>query len=270
MLLMLVAGVGMSWLVAIKKRGDRQRAAVEAIVKGGGWVEYDYEISRGQRRFGDPNLSTPGAASPWPAWLRHLMGEDCFASVIAAQICSNTDLKVLADLGQLQDLKLTERAVVDDSSGRWPVARRSFSDTDDWAELGRLSQLRSLDLRDWCATDARLAQISGLTQLEYLNLWLNGITDKGLEKLKNMTQLRYLDLSHNYEITDAGLKYLEQMTRLEELNFDHNNITDAGLEHLKGLTKLKSLGIWTTGVSDEGIANLQAVLPNCKIDFGFE
>ncbi|HEV3417229.1 MAG TPA: hypothetical protein VG056_10460, partial [Pirellulales bacterium] len=46
LVLMLLAGVGMNWLVAVKNRAERQRAAVEALLKAGAKVEFDYQRDR--------------------------------------------------------------------------------------------------------------------------------------------------------------------------------------------------------------------------------
>jgi hypothetical protein len=45
-----------------------------------------------------------------------------------------------------------------------------------------------------------------------------------------------------------------------------DNLTDGGLEHLKGLTNLQKMSFSNTGVTDEGVKNLQQALPNCKIE----
>ena len=43
-------------------------------------------------------------------------------------------------------------------------------------------------------------------------------------------------------------------------------LTDTGLVHLKGLTNLQSLSLISTKVTDAGVKDLQAALPNCKIE----
>ena len=63
----------------------------------------------------------------------------------------------------------------------------------------------------------------------------------------------------------AGLVHLKGMTKLETLSLIGPKITDAGLVHLKGLTGLQSLYLSGTKVTETGIADLQKVLPNCKI-----
>ena len=57
------------------QRARQQKAAVEAIVKLGGTVEYDYEVD------GSGNVIR-GAEPPGPARLRRLLGDDFFTNVV--------------------------------------------------------------------------------------------------------------------------------------------------------------------------------------------
>ena len=73
------------------------------------------------------------------------------------------------------------------------------------------------------------------------------------------------------QITDAGLAQLKGLTNLQTLELDYTQITDAGLVHLKGLTKLERPNISfffrkNNQITDAGVASLQRVLPNCKIE----
>ncbi len=49
------------------------------------------------------------------------------------------------------------------------------------------------------------------------------------------------------------------------LNLDGSKITDAGLEKLGGQEQLRWVGLAGTGVSPEGVAQLQKSLPNCNV-----
>src|SRR5437660_677517 len=73
MALMLLAGIGMTWLVALKHQAERQRIAVEIILKDGGIVLYDYQehtLPSGATAYSD------NAVPPGPSWLRKLLGDD--------------------------------------------------------------------------------------------------------------------------------------------------------------------------------------------------
>jgi hypothetical protein len=52
---------------------------------------------------------------------------------------------------------------------------------------------------------------------------------------------------------------------LETLVLDHTTITDRSVPHLVTLKKLKHLFIADTHISKEGLAQLKAALPECKI-----
>ena len=77
LIVMTLASVGLSWFAVKLQQARRQRAAVEAIEKAGGWVEYDYEL-----RTRPPSDADP----PGPAWLRNLLGIDFFATVVEIRL----------------------------------------------------------------------------------------------------------------------------------------------------------------------------------------
>jgi hypothetical protein len=112
MLMMLLVGVGMTWLVALKHQAERQRIAVETILKDGGFVTYDYQehtLPSGVTTYSD-NATPPG-----PLWLRKPLGDDFFVNVIGARIVTQAGLDQLARLPRLQRLEIST-AVITDSS----------------------------------------------------------------------------------------------------------------------------------------------------------
>ena len=66
------------------REAERQRKAVEAIRKAGGWVFYDYECS-------EDGGTVVGAEPPAPAWLRKLVGDDFFSDVVGVLVDSADD-----------------------------------------------------------------------------------------------------------------------------------------------------------------------------------
>src|SRR6266404_8210598 len=97
LMLMLLAGLGMSWLVAVKTKSERRMTAAAAIIKGGGWVNYDYQVPAN----GGRNAKPPGAA-----WLRTLLGDDFFANALDANITNRAGLEQLGDLSSLRRVYL--------------------------------------------------------------------------------------------------------------------------------------------------------------------
>jgi len=103
-----------------------------------------------------------------------------------------------ADFAGLSDCKAVEKVIL----SRMPVAPSTVAD------IGTLTNLRSLELSDAQLTDADLA------------------------KLAPLAGLRELEISGN-NCTDAGLKYLDGMTQLAGANLGNQGISAAGLNSLK-------------------------------------
>lgn len=241
LLFMLLASIGLSWVAVKMEQARKEREAVEAIRKTGGSVGYDYEFSPSGNRVVNGKPRTP-------AWLRRVLGEDFFDSVVAATVNNDAALEHLKRFKQLRDVNLYGHQITDSGI----------------EHLEALTQLRNVYLYEIAITDAGLEHLKGLTQLE--ELYLNGtrITDGGLEHLDGMRQLQTLVLDDT-QVTDAGLEHIHGLTRLERLFLVGTKVTDAGLRHLQGLHQLRELWVGQTQVTDEGIKKLQQALPNCKI-----
>ena len=73
-------------------------------------------------------------------------------------------------------------------------------------------------------------------------------------------------LSFYRQTVDADLEHLKGLTSLTILNLaECNQITDAGLEHINELTSLTELDLYGTQITDAGLAEIKAALPNCDI-----
>ncbi len=79
LLAMLAASLGMSWVAVKMQKARRQKEAVEAILKFGGTVEYDYQQNTSGKRI-------RGALPPTATWWRNLLGNNFFDSVIEIQV----------------------------------------------------------------------------------------------------------------------------------------------------------------------------------------
>jgi hypothetical protein len=65
-------------------------------------------------------------------------------------------------------------------------------------------------------------------------------------------------------ITEAGLVHIKDLNNLTSLDLP-SAVTDAGLVHIKGLNNLTSLVLYSTKVTDAGVAELKRQLPGCDI-----
>jgi len=66
-------------------------------------------------------------------------------------------------------------------------------------------------------------------------------------------------------ITDDDLALFADFTVVEILSLSDTPITDAGLPHLYHLDRLETLSLVGTNVTSDGVAKLQAALPNAEI-----
>ena len=240
----LLVSLGMSWLAVKLEKARRQKEAVEAIERAGGFAKYDYQ-------FHDHKLIALSAESPAPKWARALLGDDFFHDVTVMGLRSSAgddEAIYLTRLTALEVLFLTESQITDAGL----------------EHLKGMTKLGLLCLSDTQVTDAGLTNIEGLTNLYNLNLSSTEITDAGLKHLKGLPNLEVLHLMHT-ATTDAGLEHLRGLTSLEVLDLSGTQVTDAGLKHLKGLTNLIELNIYYTQVTFEGADKLQETLPECDI-----
>jgi hypothetical protein len=198
-----------SWLAVKIKQASRQKEAVDALLKLGGSVQYDYEVDpKGfpishYYEVDSKGFPISDAKQPGPAWMRKVLGDDFFRTV------SEIDL---------YNSKITDADLV---------------------HLKTLDQIYGLTLLETPITDSGLVHLKGLSRLKRLSLWVT-------------------------QISDAGLKQLEGLP-LEALILSETKVTDAGLQNLKGLKELQELYLEKTKVTDKGVADLQKVLPKCRI-----
>jgi len=161
-----------------------------------------------------------------------------------------------------------------------------------YGSIGRLSNLRCLELLGVPISDPGLLSLKGLVSLRKFRL--DGqpsefrtsqleITHDGLQFLAGMPNLETLEIRNcpingpglaairschllkrllliNCGITDESLANLENLLVVEDLWLEENCITDSGLVHLKRLTKLWRLGLSKNNIVGSGLPHLR----DCK------
>ncbi len=127
--------------------------------------------------------------------------------------------------------------------------------------MANIPRLLDLNLSETQVTDEGVKRLGSAAQLQQLKLSQTRITDKALGFLAAMRSLTDLTLDQT-QITDEGLMHIPQ---LKNLSLDGTRITDAGLKHLENQTWLRFLSLWSTRVTKEGVAKLEAALPSCDI-----
>ena len=302
MLLVVVVAIPCSWFATAMKAAREQRAAVEAIEKLGGWVNYDYEYDETDPFAPDPPMPGTAHQLPGPAWLCRRLGVDLLANVVVATVSdsqfeigeawldsikclshlqllilsgakvNDAGLEQIKGLTELKYLELRNTKISDAGlqhlKGLIKLQSLHLGDNrvsgPGLEHLKGLPRLQSLDLSLTEISDPGLEHLKGLSQLQWLHLGDTGVSGPGLVHLKGLTQLQSL-VMEGTKIDDDGLEYLKGLIELKSLDLSHTNVSNAGLEYLKGLTQLESLDLSYTNVSGAGVRKLQKALPQAVI-----
>ena len=147
-----------------QQKARNQWAAVEAIEKLGGRIEFD------------PSLPSRSA------WQRLLLGDDSFANATGLDL-SNTRVSD-AELAHVRHL----------SQLRWLAVSWTEVTDSGLAHLDGLAQLRNLNIGETDVTDAGLVHVHGLRQLGVLSVQQTQVTDSGV--LNVQKSLPKLHINH--------------------------------------------------------------------------
>ena len=166
----LICAIASAWVAHRMERKRDEQEAVDAIVKKGALVSYDYQI----QQFSGFNAN---AQPPGPEWMRRLVGKNFFGVVERVEFLCGTGRPIVTDA--------------------------------DLVHLRALPKLKTLVLRAPGISDAGLANLEELTGLRGLDLSGTSITDAGLVHIKGLTSLTWLDI-RSTKVTDAGRAELQE------------------------------------------------------------
>jgi hypothetical protein len=170
----------------------------------------------------------PGTESRVPARLRRLLGDDFLNRVVVVRLAATA------------------------------------AGDKDMVAVGRLKDLRMLDLRDTQVGDAGLQCLGTLKDVRLLILHGTAVSDDGLAQLRNMPQLEVLFLEET-KTTDRGLQHLKGLPNLRYLDLSGTQVTEAGLICLRDCPRLEVLVLAGCGVSDERLDELTQALPGTRV-----
>ncbi|MFR3331615.1 MAG: BACON domain-containing protein [Odoribacter splanchnicus] len=152
--------------------------------------------------------------------------------------------KLISDLKDLEELEVLRIDFLNGVTGNIP------------AELGELTKLKELTLKNGQLTGNIPESIFALTNLTKLNFYTNRLDGEVSEKIRNLSNLTYLDLSYNQL---RGKIDLTGLNCLESVFLSQNNLSGT-LDFLPTLTSLVEFHIYKckfTGEIPLGIGELK-------------
>ena len=228
MLLIVLVAAALAWQM---NKVRRQREAVAAVYKFGGWVLYDHEFLP-QRRpvgdwaqdcYGECHWGTRVNRDPWaPIWLRRPLGDEPFQTIADVGLFGHKDIPMVfgnaaADAGASPDEAM--------------------------AKLVGETGIKSLCISSGVLTDRALESLAQMMQLEELIIsHANSVTEHAMATIARLPKLRLLVLIDPTMTIDA-LRTVGRLHMLEHLAIDIPRVSDGWLQPLAELRHLKSLSV---------------------------
>jgi hypothetical protein len=260
--------VAIAALAMISYRARMQSAIVAELERNDALPVYSLSV------FTSDQVDQRQTHTPWsahvPHWLRERLGEDYVDDVV--QVIAQRYVPASEDLEPLTE-EQTRNAC--DLCSRLPKLRR-FSIQSDSFELDQIAswpqffQLTDLGIDCDNLSDDDLKTIGKLKNLRCLELHSAQVTDAGLQHLAELTELTELQFVSE-TVTDEGIRHLAGLTKVRNLRLDCPNVTDAGLRHLAHLDQLRNITLKSHRIGDAGVLSLQpahlekVVLLGCQI-----
>ncbi len=162
------------------------------------------------------------------------------------------------------------------------VELRSVSPTDNWDELAKCRELRSINITNLSSRQEQAFEAIGqlpeleklyfrdcdipascyrhLTGLKKLKIfWVSSakepINDEAIEHIGQITSLTDLSVSLK-DVTSLGMPHLGRLTNLDRLSLAAPLIQDDDLRHLSKMTKIKWLYFSASSLTGKGLAHL--------------
>ena len=185
------------------------------------------------------------------------------------------------------NLKRLSRQFPDEVANRHRLEAAVLTDRSIW-HLDELKNLKSLRIVNSPVSGKSLRAFAKLPNLQHLKIEVIDPTTETGATLASFPSLRsfgaiegnpdvfsQLSFSKSLEelevswLNDEGVDELLQMSQLKQLHLHSSEISDTGLLKLAKLSRLTELSLTVTKgtITDEGIARLRSLLPNCKVTF---
>ncbi len=156
------------------------------------------------------------------------------------QSIDDSALAAVARLRQLDDLDLEATRVTDAGLKALlgmklkslALPRRALTDLGLKHYLAVVPAPVKLDLSKWTITNAGMKEIGKITDLRHLNISNARINDDGMKEIAGLTQLVYLEMMHT-KVTDDGLRELFSLRQLRYLNLTRTRVSPRGLTQFR-------------------------------------
>lgn len=218
------------WFGWLSNRAYEQRTAVAEIIQAGGRIQYSHRCKPIQY----DAWVTFHAEPPGPKFLRKMIGNDYFTSVIGIH---------LSDVPETHIHEIVKM-------------------------VGNLKKVRFLDLQNQPVTDNDLSHISNLKLLEQLLLDGSNVSDDGLRHLAHLDNLVELGLeSTNISVVGLRNARIDDKRRLHLLMLDDTQISDEIFNLVHKLPKLDLLTVIDSNVTESGVQRFTASRPWVSVSF---
>lgn len=124
--------------------------------------------------------------------------------------------------------------------------------------LTKLTNLKSLDVRNSPVDKDGASAIGALTSLEALKVDGGEMTDEAVQALNPLSELRSLEI-RSVRLSPGGWSQLTNHKKLEKLLILQSNITDATMAIIGRIDSLKELWLNDVSITDRGMVELKGL-----------
>ncbi|HEY1065214.1 MAG TPA: hypothetical protein VGE52_03865 [Pirellulales bacterium] len=212
------------WLGVAVPRARDQAKRVEAVLKTGGYVFYDYELDPASTNVPLLHVRFQGepAVSPWPAWLVQGWGRDFFHQVKGVTL--NGDGVTLNGEGVTLNGEWISDDVVAQALGIRGLERLELGSYPIFFTGG--------PFRGESLSPKAFAGLDEAKSITHITVTLMTLGEESYKQIAAVPTLTFLSLTEA-DLNDAGLRLLEAAPNLRELHLHETDVTKAGLEHFR-------------------------------------
>jgi Leucine-rich repeat (LRR) protein len=128
-------------------------------------------------------------------------------------------------------------------------------------------KLEELNLRGRKLTDLGMGALGRMKNLRALDLSETGVSSEGIAKLSSLAALRRIGLAELKRVDDAAVAHLAHLKNLEQLDISGTGVSDASLVQIAALPNLKRLYAGGSKVSQNGAELFKKERPQVHVSW---